>query len=218
MSTITSTEQALTVAKNLLEKGLLELGLPIGPERQGLLLQYLLLLEKWNQVYNLTAIRDLTKMVGAHLLDSLSVVSRLSGESILDVGSGAGLPGIPIAVAKPRCDVTLMDSNHKKAAFLRQAVADLALKNANVVCERVESWAAPKEFDVIISRAFSDLGEFVSLTGRLLAPGGVIAAMKGLHPYEELERLPSGFRVREVRALQVPGLQAERHLVLIERA
>lgn len=218
MTTITSTEQALTIAKNILEKGLSELGLPIGPDQQGLLLQYLLLLEKWNQVYNLTAIRDLTKMVAAHLLDSLSVVSRLSGDSVLDVGSGAGLPGIPIAVAKPMCEVTLLDSNHKKAAFLRQAVADLALKNANVVCERVESWAAPKEFDVIISRAFSDLNEFVSLTGRLLAPGGVIAAMKGLHPFEELERLPSGFRVKEVRALQVPGLEAERHLVLIERA
>jgi len=218
MSTITSTEQALTVAKNLLEKGLLELGLPIEPEQQGLLLQYLLLLEKWNQVYNLTAIRDLTKMVAAHLLDSLSVVSRFSGDSVLDVGSGAGLPGIPIAVAKPMCEVALLDSNHKKAAFLRQAVADLALKNANVICERVESWAAPKEFDVIISRAFSDLNEFVSLAGRLLAPGGVIAAMKGLHPFEELERLPSGFRVREVRALRVPGLEAERHLVLIERA
>jgi 16S rRNA (guanine527-N7)-methyltransferase len=218
MTTITSTEQALTIAKNILEKGLVELGLPIGPDQQGLLLQYLLLLEKWNQVYNLTAIRDLTKMVAAHLLDSLSVVSRLSGDSVLDVGSGAGLPGIPIAVAKPMCEVTLLDSNHKKAAFLRQAVADLALKNANVVCERVESWAAPKEFDVIISRAFSDLNEFVSLTGRLLAPGGVIAAMKGLHPFEELERLPSGFRVKEVRALQVPGLEAVRHLVLIERA
>jgi 16S rRNA (guanine527-N7)-methyltransferase len=218
MSTIARTEQALTVSKSLLEKGLLELGLPIGYEQQGLLLQYLLLLEKWNQVYNLTAIRDLTKMVAAHLLDSLSVVPLLTGETILDVGSGAGLPGIPLAVAMPGCKVTLLDSNHKKAAFLRQAVADLAMKNVNVVCERVESWVAPTGFEVIISRAFSDLGEFVTLTGRLLAPGGVIAAMKGLHPFEELERVPRGFRVREVRALQVPGLEAERHLVLIERA
>lgn len=218
MNTVTSSEQALTVSAGILEQGLLKLGLPLGAEQQGLLLQYLVLLEKWNQVYNLTAIRDLTKMVGAHLLDSLSVVSFLSGESVLDVGSGAGLPGIPIAVAKPMCKVTLLDSNHKKAAFLRQAVADLALKNVSVVCERVESWAVPKEFDVIISRAFSDLSEFVSLTGRLLASSGVIAAMKGLHPYEELEHLPSGFRVKEVRALQVPGLEAARHLVLIEHA
>jgi 16S rRNA (guanine527-N7)-methyltransferase len=218
MSMITSTEHALTVAKRILEQGLRELELPIGPEQQGFLVQYLLLLEKWNQVYNLTAIRDLTKMVAAHLLDSLSVVPLLSGENVLDVGSGAGLPGIPIAVAKPNCKVTLLDSNHKKAAFLRQAVADLALKNVNVVCDRVESWAAPAEFGVIIARAFSDLGEFVSLTGGLLAPGGVLAAMKGLYPFEELERLPSGFRVKEVRALQVPGLEADRHLVLIERA
>ena len=206
------------MSAGILEQGLFDLGLPLGAEQQGLLLQYLVLLEKWNQVYNLTAIRDLTKMVGAHLLDSLSVVSLLSGERVLDVGSGAGLPGIPFAVAKPMCAVTLLDSNHKKTAFLRQAVADLALKNVSVVCERVESWAAPKEFDVIISRAFSDLSEFVLLTGRLLASSGVIAAMKGLHPYEELERLPSGFRVREVRALQVPRLEAERHLVLIEHA
>ena len=146
------------------------------------------------------------------------MVPLLPGENVLDVGSGAGLPGIPIAVAKPDCKVTLLDSNHKKAAFLRQAVAELALKNANVVCDRVESWSAPAEFGVIISRAFSDLGEFVSLTSRLLAPGGVLAAMKGLYPFEELERLPPGFRVKEVRALQVPGLEAERHLVLIERA
>ena len=218
MNTVTNTEQALTVSTELLEKGLLALCLPLGADQQGLLLQYLVLLEKWNQVYNLTAIRDLTKIVGAHLLDSLSVVPLLTGVSILDVGSGAGLPGIPLAVAMPGCEVTLLDSNHKKAAFLRQAVADLALKNANVVCERVESWVAPKGFDVIISRAFSDLGEFVSLAARLLAPRGVIAAMKGLHPFEELERLPSEFRVKEVRALQVPGLEANRHLVLIERA
>lgn len=218
MNTVTTTEQALTVSADLLVKGLAELCLPLTVERQGLLLQYLVLLEKWNQVYNLTAVRELTKMVGAHLLDSLSVVPLLPGENVLDVGSGAGLPGIPIAVAKPDCKVTLLDSNHKKAAFLRQAVAELALKNATVVCDRVESWAAPAEFGVIISRAFSDLGEFVSLTSRLLAPGGVLAAMKGVYPFEELERLPPGFRVKEVRVLQVPGLEAERHLVLIERA
>ncbi len=218
MNTVTNIQQALTVSASLLAKGLVELCCPLSAEHQDLLLQYLVLLEKWNQVYNLTAVRDLTKMVGAHLLDSLSVVPLLSGEDVLDVGSGAGLPGIPIAVVKPNCKVTLLDSNHKKAAFLRQAVADLALKNTNVVCDRVESWAAPTEFDVIISRAFSDLGEFVSLTSRLLAPGGVLAAMKGLYPFEELERLPSGFRVKEIRALQVPGLEAERHLVLIERA
>lgn len=218
MSASTNAEHALTVQKELLDKGQLELGLFLDAGQQQRLLAYLLLLEKWNQVYNLTAIRDLTKMVTAHLLDSLSVVALLPGTSVLDVGSGAGLPGIPVAVAKPECEVTLLDSNHKKAAFLRQAVADLGLANAEVICERIESWVAPRKFDVIVSRAFSDLGEFVSLSGRLLAPGGVIAAMKGLNPFEELERLPAGFRTREVRSLHVPGLQAERHLVLVERA
>jgi 16S rRNA (guanine527-N7)-methyltransferase len=213
-----TTEQALTVSKTALENGIRELGLPLDTEQQGLLLQYLMLLDKWNQVYNLTAIRELSKMVGAHLLDSLSVIPFLSGGNLLDVGSGAGLPGIPIAVACPAWEVTLLDSNHKKSAFLRQAVADLGLKNATVICERVESWTPPKNFDVVISRAFSDLGEFVSMTGRLLAPHGVIAAMKGLYPFEEIDRLPAGFRVREVNALHVPGLEAERHLVLIEGA
>ena len=216
MSAITG--EVLTVSKNLLEQGLAELGLPLGARQQELLLQYLILLEKWNQVYNLTAIRDLARMVSAHVLDSLSVLPLLSGASLLDVGSGAGLPGIPIAVAQPAWRVTLLDSNHKKSAFLRQAVADLALENTDVVCERIESWTPQKEFDIVISRAFSDLGEFVSLAGRVLAPGGVLAAMKGLFPFEELERLPPGFRVRKVSPLRVPGLEAERHVVLIERA
>ena len=218
MNTVTVTEQALTVSASLLEKGLMELSFPLSAKQQDLLLQYLVLLQKWNQVYSLTAVRDLTKMVGAHLLDSLSVAPLLSGENVLDVGSGAGLPGIPLAVAKPDRKVTLLDSSHKKTAFLRQAVADLALKNVDVVCDRVESWAAPAKFGVIISRAFSDLGEFVSLSNRLLAPDGVLAAMKGIYPFEELERLPAGFRVKEVKVLQVPGLDAARHLVLIERA
>jgi len=215
MNTVTRMEQALTVSVGLLAKGLEELCFPLSAEQQGLLLQYLVLLEKWNQVYNLTAVRDLTKMVGAHLLDSLSVVPLLSGENVLDVGSGAGLPGIPIAVAKPNCKVTLLDSNHKKAAFLRQAVADLALANASVACERVETWRAEQGFEVIISRAYAEIAEFVQQSAHLLAPGGVFAAMKGVHPYEEIERLPGEFRVREVIELHVPGLDAARHLVLV---
>ena len=218
MSIGISSERVLTVAATGLQQGVSELGLAVSAEQQARLIQYLVLLEKWNQVYNLTAIRDLGKMVSAHLLDSLSVVPFLSGRTVLDVGSGAGLPGIPIALARPDWEVTLLDSNHKKAAFLRQAIADLSLRNASVVCERVESWLAPREFDVIVSRAFADLGEFVSLAGRLLAPGGVFAAMKGLRPFEELERLPPEYRVRDIKALQVPGLDAQRHLVLIERA
>lgn len=218
MNVTTNRERVLADVIGLITKGLMDLDLNFDAMQQGQLLQYLKLLDKWNQVYNLTAIRDMTKMVGTHLLDSLSVIPFISGKTLLDIGSGAGLPGMPIAVARPQCEVTLLDSNHKKSAFLRQVIAELALKNATVVCERVESWAAPKKYDVIISRAFSDLGEFASLSARLLAPNGVIAAMKGLYPFEELERIPEGFGVKAVEALRVPGLKANRHLVLIERA
>jgi 16S rRNA (guanine527-N7)-methyltransferase len=201
-----------------LEKGVAELGLSLGRDDRSKLLRYLALLEKWNQVYNLTAIRDRGKMVSGHLLDCLAVIPYMTGTRVLDVGSGAGFPGIPVAVARPDIQVALLDGNHKKAAFLRQAVADLQLKNASVVCERVEEWQAAEKFDCVISRAFAEIAEFIVLTQHLLAPGGVLAAMKGVYPFEELERLPPGFRLRQVHAFAVPGLGAERHLVLIERA
>jgi len=201
-----------------LDKGAAELGLSLGRDDRNKLLQYLALLEKWNQAYNLTAIRDREKMVSGHLLDCLAVIPYMTGTRVLDVGSGAGFPGIPIAVARPDTQVALLDSNHKKAAFLRQAVADLQLNNATVVCERVETWLAGEKFDCIISRAFAEIAEFIALTGHLLAPGGVFAAMKGVHPFEEIERLPPALRVRQVHAFAVPGLGAQRHLVMIERA
>jgi len=201
-----------------LEKGVVELGLSLGREGRSKLLQYLALLEKWNQVYNLTAIRGREKMVSGHLLDCLAVIPYLTGTRLLDIGSGAGFPGIPVAVARPDIQVVLLDSNHKKAAFLRQAVTELQLKNATVVCERVEAWRAAEKFDCIISRAFAEIAEFIALTKHLLAPGGVLAAMKGVYPFEEIERLPPDFRLRQVHAFAVPGLEAERHLVLIERA
>ena len=201
-----------------LEKGVAELGLSVGRDGRNKLLQYLALLEKWNQVYNLTAIRGGEKMVSGHLLDCLAVIPYLTGARVLDAGSGAGFPGIPIAVAKPDIQVALLDGNHKKAAFLRQAVADLQLKNATVVCERVEAWHAAEKFDFIISRAFAEIAQFITLTKHLLAPRGMFAAMKGVYPFEEIERLPPDFRVRQVHAFAVPGLDAERHLVLIERA
>jgi 16S rRNA (guanine527-N7)-methyltransferase len=199
-----------------LETGLRELGIHVGAQGLARLIQYVALLDKWNRVYNLTAIRDAEKIVSVHLLDCLAVVPYLRGNRVLDVGSGAGLPGIPIALARPDMRVTMLDSSQKKAAFLRQAVAELELENATVVCERAESWRPSEKFFCIISRAFADLSEFVRLTGHLLAPGGLLAAMKGVHPYEEIEMLPSEFRVTQVRRLFVPGLGAERHLVLIE--
>jgi len=199
-----------------LKRGLIALGLTLEPDPQQRLLDYVALIEKWNRVYNLTAIREAEKMVTHHLLDSLGVAPHLNAKRLLDVGSGAGLPGIPLALAKPDTQVTLLDSNHKKAAFLNQAVLELKLQNAEVCSERVESWQTQERFDVIISRAFSDMGEFVRITRHLLAPGGIFAAMKGLHPYEEIEKLAPDCKVRQVLPLSIPGLGAARHLVLIE--
>jgi 16S rRNA (guanine527-N7)-methyltransferase len=198
-----------------LKRGLIALGLALDRDTQQRLLDYIALIEKWNRVYNLTAIREPEKMVSHHLLDSLAVAPHLHAQRLLDVGSGAGLPGIPLALANPDTQVTLLDSNHKKSAFLNQAVMELKLKNAEVCSERVESWQTQKRFDVIISRAFSDMGEFVRVTQHLLAPGGTFAAMKGLHPYEEIDKLPPGCKVQQVLPLAIPGLDGARHLVLI---
>lgn len=194
------------------------LGLALADTQIATLERYLDLLEKWNRVYNLTAIRERSRMVTHHLLDSLAVLPHVRGPRVLDVGSGAGLPGIPLAVASPALHVTLLESNHKKSAFLTQAVAELQLANVQVVTERVESWQTETRFDTIVSRAFAELGEFATLAGRLLAPQGVLAAMKGVHPFEEIERLPQGYRVQQVIRLRVPGLDAERHLVLMGAA
>jgi len=198
-----------------LKRGLIALGLTLERDLQQRLLDYIALIEKWNQVYNLTAIREPEKMVSHHLLDSLGVAPHLHAGRLLDVGSGAGLPGIPLALAKPDMQVTLLDSNHKKAAFLNQAVMELKLKNAEVCSERVEALQTKNKFDVIISRAFSDMDEFVRITRHLLAPGGMFAAMKGLHPYEEIDKLPPGCKVRQVLPLAIPGVEGARHLVLI---
>jgi 16S rRNA (guanine527-N7)-methyltransferase len=198
-----------------LQQGLIALGLALARDTQQRLLDYIVLIEKWNRTYNLTAIREPTKMVSHHLLDSLAVAPHLHAQSLLDVGSGAGLPGIPLALSNPEMHVTLLDSNHKKVAFLNQAIIELEMKNTEISGERVESWQTQNRFDVIISRAFSDMSEFVRITRRLLAPGGMFAAMKGLHPYEEIEKLPPDFIVRQVLPLAVPGLDGARHLVLI---
>ena len=200
-----------------LQRGLIALGLTLEPDTQQRLLDYIALIEKWNRVHNLTAIREPEKMVSHHLLDSLAVAPHLHAKRLLDVGSGAGLPGIPLALVNAHMHVTLLDSNHKKTAFLNQAVMELKLKNAEVCGERVESWQTQNKFDVIISRAFSDMGEFVCMTQHLLAPGGLFVAMKGLHPYEEIEKLPPDCKLRQVLPLAVPGLEGARHLVLIGR-
>ena len=181
--------------------------------------EYLRLIEKWNRVHNLTAVRETEMMVVMHLLDSLSVLPHIEdARTLLDVGTGAGLPGIPLAIARPQLQVTLLDSSHKKTTFLEQAKADLDLRNVTVVCERVEQWRPERRFDVVVSRAFADLGEFVVQARHLVAPAGRMLAMKGVYPFEEISRVPSTHRVAQVVELKVPALDAKRHLVFVEAA
>jgi 16S rRNA (guanine527-N7)-methyltransferase len=198
----------------VLAEGCAALGLDLSPVQQARLLQYLALLQKWNRVYNLTAIRDESKLVSHHLLDSLAVVPHLRGRRVLDVGTGAGLPGIAIAVARPDLEVVMLDSNHKKLAFVTQAIGELGLANATVERTRVEQWHPAAGFDTVISRAFAELPDFARLAGHLLAPGGRLLAMKGLHPHEEIAALSEGFTCEQVLTLDVPGVEA-RHLVVL---
>lgn len=201
-----------------LAAGIAALGLDVAPDAQQRMLDYLVLVEKWNKAYNLTAVREPAKMLTHHLLDSLAVLPHLRGPRVLDVGSGAGLPGIPLALARPEWQFTLLDSNHKKTTFLRQASIELKLNNVDVVCDRVETWASPQPFDTVVSRAFSDLAEFLTLAGKLCAKTGVIVAMKGVYPHEELAQVSGDFHLRNVVVLNVPGLGAERHAAVLEPA
>lgn len=205
----------MTVEQQL-AAGIAALGLTLPDGAEAQLLAYLALLDKWNRVYNLTAVRDAERMVSHHLLDSLAAVPFFQGESVLDVGSGGGLPGIPLAIARPEFQVTLIDSIAKKTAFLLQAKAELGLTNLQVVTGRVEDFRPETGFDVVTSRAFSDLREFVTLTRHLLRPGGRWLAMKGLYPNEEIAQLPAGMKVSADHALVVPGLEASRHLIVLE--
>ncbi len=204
-----------------LADGIEALGLTLSRETQTHLLQYLALIRKWNQVHNLTAVREPEAMLVRHLLDSLAILPHVTGPRIADIGSGAGLPGIPLALARPEWHVTLVEINHKKAAFLQQARIELNLKNVEVMTERVENFQPTDGFDMVISRAFSDLTDFASLAGHLCVSGnggGRLMAMKGVYPHEELAQLPEQFMVEKILPVTVPGLEAERHLVLIRLA
>lgn len=197
-----------------LEAGLLEMGLQIDAEKQAQLIAYLLLIDKWNKVHNLTAIRDPIEMVTLHLLDSLSVlphVEALAAKNLLDVGAGAGLPSIPLAICLPELQVTAIDSVQKKTSFMRQVKGALGLSNFHVEAGRVEALSKSPKFDVIISRAFSEIGLFLKLTKHLMAENGVWLAMKGVVPMQEFAKIAA--QPSKIELLNVAGLTAERHLV-----
>ncbi len=198
----------------LLAAGIIEMGLDVNAEIQQKLLAYLALLEKWNKVYNLTAVRNPVEMVTLHLLDSLSVLPYIKVNNLLDVGSGGGLPGIVLAICLPQLQVTTIDTVQKKAIFMRQVKGELALDNLQVVHGRVENYEPQEKFEMIISRAFSDLELFVTLTQHVLAKKGKWLAMKGLVPQLELNHLQN--KAHQTIPLAVAGLQAKRHLIVIE--
>lgn len=190
-----------------------QLGIPLSNGAVEQLAAYLALLERWNRAYNLTAVRDPETMVVRHILDSLSIQPWIEGPRVLDVGSGAGLPGIPLAIACPECEFCLLDSNGKRTRFLIQATAELHLTNIEVVRSRVEDYQPTTLFNSVASRAFATLAEWLANAGRLCAPTGRLLAMKGVFPDDELARLPPDYVLVGVCPLRIPGLDAERHLV-----
>jgi 16S rRNA (guanine527-N7)-methyltransferase len=200
-------------------RGLVSMDIAVSPAQRGRLAAHLELIAKWNRVHNLTAIRETSQMVTLHLLDSLSILPQLEGaRTIADVGTGPGFPGIPIAVVRDDMAITLVESSHKKCAFLQQAKTELALANVDIACERVEHYKPAAPFDAVVSRAFSDLPDFITQAGHLVAPGGKLIAMKGVYPFDEIARVPSTHRVAQVLELHVPSLDAKRHLVVLEAA
>lgn len=202
----------------LLDRGLAELKLDLSPEARGKLLAFAALLGKWNRVYNLTAIRSPEQAITHHLLDSLVVLPQLDGVARLaDIGSGGGLPGIPLAIARPALAISSIETVGKKSSFQQQAKIELQLPNFTPLHARVEDVVPDAPLDAVISRAFSDIGDFVQLTRHLLGPGGRFLAMKGVYPRDELASLPADVRLVEALPLTVPGLDAERHLIILER-
>ena len=202
----------------VLKDGIDEMDLPLWAAQREQLMDYLALMAKWNGVYNLTSLRDPMQMVTHHLLDSLAAVPAFaSAHNVLDVGAGGGLPGIVLAICRPDMKLAMIDTVHKKTAFLTQVKAELGLSNVTVYTMKVQDLAVRDKFDVITSRAFADLSDFVNWSGHLLAEGGRFIALKGTAPSEERERVPQEWRVSSLEPLQVPRLGAERHLVHIER-
>ena len=207
------------VLGEVLKDGINKLQLDLNEKQVDQLLDYLALLNKWNGVYNLTSVRDPMQMVTLHLLDSLAAVSAFAGvANVLDVGAGGGLPGMVLAISRPDMKVSMIDTVHKKTAFLNQVKAELGLGNVTVYTKKVQELEVKTKFDVITSRAFADLSDFVNWSGHLLAEGGRFIALKGVAPADERERLPEPWKVQKLEPLNVPGLDAERHLVFIQKS
>lgn len=207
----------MTGYADLLRRGLDALQIELDDTRIARLLAYHERLVKWNRAYNLTAVRDPAQMIPRHLLDSLSVLPWIGQGRLLDVGSGPGLPGIPLAICRPDLAVTTLDSNGKKTRFQLQVKAELGLDNLEVINGRVEAVEA-EPFDMVISRAFASLGDMLRLSGHLATEQGVFLAMKGLYPEAEIEQMPAGFVLRETHRLELPDTDGERHLLILGRA
>ena len=201
----------------LWSKGLEALALNINESQLEKLKQYVELLNRWNKTYNLTAVREPAQMIPMHIFDSLVVAPFIDGDNCLDVGSGAGLPGIPLAILQSDRSFTMLDTNGKKTRFIQQAIIELGLKNADVVQSRVEQWQPSNQYQTIISRAFSSIADFVNGCSALLAENGSLYAMKGQHPVQELAYLPKGYQLESTQALEVPYVEGERHLLRITR-
>lgn len=209
----------LTRCRALLDAGLRALKMDaLSAAQRESLLAYVALLVKWNKAYNLTAVRDPEDMVGRHLLDSLAILPYVKGPRVLDIGCGAGLPGLPLAIALPDIHFTLLDANAKKTRFVTQAAAELGLANVEVVQERMERYRPAQKFATLMARAVASVAEILRAAQHLSADDGEFLLMKGVYPGQELADIPKEFKMSEVVRLRVPGLEAERHLVRLHHA
>ena len=201
--------------RQILKHGLHELNIPADENKIALLLDFIKLIEKWNKAYNLTAVRNKEDMIRLHLLDSIAVLPFVQGSKVADIGTGAGLPGIPLAILLPDINFSLVDSNSKKTRFVQQAILELKLKNVNVIHSRVENFQSEALFTTVIMRAFSSLENIIQLTQHLLADKGILLAMKGQKPEQELDKISQPYTILPIK---VPGIEAERCLIRIQRA
>ena len=213
-----SSDVSVAQLDNALREGIAAQGLQVEDPQRAALLQYIGLLQRWNKAYNLTSIKDPVQMLSYHLLDSLSIAPHLQGRSFIDVGTGAGLPGIPLAVTHPDKTFSLLDSNGKKIRFLFQIKTALQLSNVKEIQGRVEGYKPEQLYDGVISRAFASLTDMIEGSEHLLASGGCFYAMKGRYPDKELSELPKGYKVEQAIELDVPTLDQQRHLVIIKKS